>query len=127
MTLEECENLHLRLAALHEGSATVAVKVTFAQDSNKETFFTEAKEVLSDPGSVIGINYHPSSLIGSEFAGHFSPLAAYDEQSNRFLVMDVWPETPEMWVEGNDLWSTIDTKDWDSKLSRGWVTLTKEK
>lgn len=123
MTLEDCEYLNIRLAAYHEGQLQITVNVTFAQDSTKEEFLLQARTALSQRNCVICINFNPTSLIGKEFCGHFSPLAAYHEASRKFLILDVWEETPAMWVDEDDLWDTINTKDWDSKLSRGWMIL----
>lgn len=44
-----------------------------------------------------------------------------------FLVMDVWVVNENdgpMWVHMNDLWDAVNTRDSDSKISRGWGFVT---
>lgn len=123
MTLDDCENLNNRIAAFVEDEIKVNIKVMFAQDSDEAGFVADIKTALADAHSVMCINYQPSVLIGKEFSGHFSPVAAYHEDTRMVLILDVWPDTPEMWVPVDDLWLTVNTKDWDSKVSRGWMIL----
>jgi len=66
------------------------------------------------------VNYFMGTLGQGPF-GHISPIAAYHEDSDHFLLLDVWPETKEVWVEAQSLWDSMDTHDSDSKKNRGWV------
>ena len=60
--------------------------------------------------------------------GHHSPLAAYDKDSDRFLLLDVARyKYPSYWVETKDLWKAINTKDDTSKLMRGILVMTNDK
>jgi hypothetical protein len=62
-------------------------------------------------------------VIGQEKFGHISPLAAYDADSDRFLILDVSRyKYPPVWVETSALFAAMNTidKDNDSK-SRGFV------
>lgn len=55
--------------------------------------------------------------------GHFSPIAAYDERSDRFLVLDVARyKYPAFWVKTQDLWQAIHTQ--DGKRYRGFIIIT---
>eukprot|EP01089_Gocevia_fonbrunei_P022511 TRINITY_DN9134_c0_g1_i1.p1 TRINITY_DN9134_c0_g1~~TRINITY_DN9134_c0_g1_i1.p1 ORF type:complete len:219 (-),score=37.03 TRINITY_DN9134_c0_g1_i1:24-680(-) len=73
----------------------------------------------------IAINYLMSKL-GQNYGGHISPLVAYHGPTDRFLLMDVWPHTPEAWVATDDLWAAMDTIDEDSKMKRGFVLIEKK-
>ena len=47
--------------------------------------------------------------------GHISPLAAYCQNRDMVLLMDVWWETRPFWVKIQDLWESMDTIDSCSK------------
>jgi hypothetical protein len=56
--------------------------------------------------------------------GHFSPLAAYDEETDSFLVMDVARyKYPPFWVDAALLWQAMATTDTVSKRHRGYVVI----
>lgn len=76
---------------------------------------------MSDGTAVVLLNYHMSVVGHRPFGGHFSPLAAYHAGSNRWLVLDVWPDTPASWIGGDRLWASLIGTDAESGLSRGWV------
>ena len=53
-------------------------------------------------------------------AGHFSPIAAYDDGSDRFLILDVARyKYPPVWVKTEDLWNAINTVDTSAQKKRG--------
>jgi len=119
MTLGDASSFLINLSKVHN----FEVECTFAQDSDEKEFREMISSVMPK-GHAIILNYHPSTLIeDSEFSGHFSPIAAYNKKSDCVLVMDVWPTSPFMWVPITDLWHTINTKDYDSKKSRGWIVV----
>ncbi len=62
--------------------------------------------------------------ITQEGGGHFSPLAAYDAKSDRFLVLDTARyKYPPFWVKAQDLWAAMDTLDEDAKAKRGFLII----
>eukprot|EP01126_Amoeba_proteus_P000163 TRINITY_DN10062_c0_g1_i2.p1 TRINITY_DN10062_c0_g1~~TRINITY_DN10062_c0_g1_i2.p1 ORF type:complete len:140 (+),score=29.47 TRINITY_DN10062_c0_g1_i2:399-818(+) len=124
LTLDDCGSLNARIAAFMnlEMGRNFEVVVTFAQNSNKEEFSNRVVEALTND-ILVGINYQPSSLIGTQFSGHFSPLVAYHKGGNVFLILDVWETIDFMWVPLDDLWDSINSLDYDSKVSRGWWTI----
>ena len=69
----------------------------------------------------IAVNYHMTTAGQSPWGGHFSPLVAYHEETDSFLVMDTWPETEPFWISWPRL--LLATKHHDSKtnLERGFV------
>jgi hypothetical protein len=62
--------------------------------------------------------------ITQEGGGHFSPLAAYDSKSDRFLVLDTARyKYPPFWVQAQDLWTAMNTVDEDAKAKRGFLII----
>lgn len=56
--------------------------------------------------------------------GHFSPVAAYDAASDRFLILDVARyKYPPVWVKAADLWKAIDTLDSSGQKKRGLLLI----
>lgn len=57
--------------------------------------------------------------------GHFSPVAAYHEASDSFLIMDVSRyKYPPFWAPAEDLWQGMQMIDPGSGLSRGYIIVT---
>ena len=52
------------------------------------------------------------AAIGQEKGGHISPVAAYDADTDRFLILDVSRyKYPPIWVEAADLFAAMNTTD----------------
>ena len=67
------------------------------------------------------------SALGEERGGHFSPLGAYDEKEDRFLVLDVARyKYPPAWVRATDLFAAMNTPDSDNdNQTRGYVVISR--
>jgi hypothetical protein len=103
----------------------VKVNVYHAGDTSLEKFRSLAAENLKQPGNFILINYLRKE-IGQEKGGHISPLAAYNEQTDRFLILDVSRyKYPPVWVRAADLWKAMSTTDSESGKTRGFVFVSK--
>ena len=86
-----------------------------------DAFREAAASALDDPDRFVLVNYLRSA-IGQETGGHISPLAAYDADSDRFLILDVSRyKYPPVWVETAALYDAMNTIDSTSGLSRGYV------
>ena len=70
------------------GTYSVTADVRHAADSNLDEFRKLATETLNTPNRYVLVNYLRRT-IGQERGGHISPLAAYDADTDRFLVLDV--------------------------------------
>src|SRR5262249_54879780 len=58
-------------------------------------------------------------------SGHFSPLAAYNAQADRFLVMDVARyKYPPVWAKADALFNAMNTSDPVSSQSRGYLLIS---
>ncbi len=96
---------------------------------------------LTDPNSRVVINYLRGK-IRQAGAGHHSPLAAYDANTDRVLIMDTARYKNDstdgglkdgsgqpVWVTLDDLWSALNTEDQIDNITRvfrGFIVITKK-
>lgn len=103
----------------------VKVEVHHASDTSLAEFRKQVAENLKQKGNYVIVNYLRKE-IGQERGGHISPLAAYNEQTDRFLIMDVSRyKYPPVWVKTADLWKAMNTVDSVSQKTRGFVLVSK--
>ena len=77
---------------------------------------------LASGDDYVLVNYARRAL-GQEGGGHISPLGAYDERSDSFLVMDVNPNrAPWVWVGSDDLIAAMRT--FDTVENRGYLLVS---
>jgi glutathione-S-conjugate glycine hydrolase len=114
MTLDEIG----RLLALHP----VEAAVHHASDSSVEKFRAVAQDYLSQEDRFVIVNYLRKT-IGQEKGGHISPVAAYDAETDRFLILDVSRyKYPPVWVTAPELFAAMNTTDADNQnRTRGFV------
>ncbi len=85
---------------------------------------TAIKKNLAQTGNFVLANYSRKSL-GQPGTGHISPVAAYDEKSDSFLILDVNPYGgPWVWVEAKDFIAAMNTT--DSDYNRGFLLLSEK-
>jgi hypothetical protein len=83
------------------------------------------KNVLINDGQYVLANYL-RAILGQVGGGHWSVLAAYEEQSDRVLILDVAKyKYPPVWVSINMLRRAIATLDTASNQARGLVIVSK--
>ncbi|WP_414587188.1 phytochelatin synthase family protein [Scytonema sp. PCC 10023] len=103
----------------------VKVKVYHAADTSLEDFRKLVSENLKQPANFVLINFLRKE-IGQEKGGHISPIAAYNEKTDRFLIMDVARyKYPPVWVKTADLWKAMATVDSVSGKTRGFVFVSR--
>jgi Phytochelatin synthase len=104
------------------GSYSVTADVRHAADTSLDEFRKLATETLNTPNRYVIVNYLRRT-IGQERGGHISPIAAYDADTDRFLVLDVSRyKYPPVWVETDDLFAAMNTPDSDNaNRTRGFV------
>jgi hypothetical protein len=107
------------------GTYPVKADVRHAADSSLDEFRTSATEYLDAPDRHVVVNYLRDA-IGQERGGHFSPLAAYDADSDRFLLLDVSRyKYPPIWVAADALFAAMNTPDSDNdNKTRGFVLVS---
>ncbi len=116
-----------QFAALAEVHGVFA-QVHHADASSVEQFRRVASAAVARSGRHVVVNYARVEL-GQGKGGHISPLAAYDEQSDRFLILDVARyRYPPVWVSTADLFAAMDTPDaGNGGRRRGFVVVRPER
>ena len=116
MTLDQLGGI----LALHP----VTVEVHHAAPGGVDEFRKLASDYLSRENHFVIVNYSRKAL-GQEPGGHISPLAAYDEKADRFLILDVARyKHPPVWVTTSDLFDAMNTPDSDNAdKTRGYVLI----
>jgi hypothetical protein len=111
-----------KLLAVHP----VTIDVIHAADSSLDQFRSKARDALAQPGHFVIVNYLRNA-IGQEKFGHISPLAAYDAEVDRFLILDVARyKYPPVWVTAADLFNAMNTADSDNdNRTRGFVLVSR--
>ena len=80
---------------------------------------------LASGDDYVLVNYARKAL-GQRGGGHISPLGAYDERSDSFLIMDVNPNrAPWVWVGSDDLIAAMRT--FDTVENRGYLLVSEGK
>lgn len=102
----------------------VGVEVVHAGDTTLDQFRAKAREHLAAKGQFVIVNYLRMA-IGQEKFGHISPLAAYDADTDRFLILDVARyKYPPVWVSAKELYDAMNTTDADNaNRTRGFVLI----
>lgn len=100
------------------------VEVHHAGEASLDAFREAARSYLRHRGHFIIVNYLRKALGQSE-GGHISPLAAYDAQTDRFLILDVSRyKYPPVWVSAAALFSAMNTTDAANEgKTRGYVLI----
>jgi hypothetical protein len=97
-------------------------KTYYANELNERSFRKILKMALANQQFVI-VNFLRTGL-HEKGGGHHSPLAAYDERTDRFLLLDVARyKYPAIWVSTTDLWNAVYTL--DGQTYRGFVVIKK--
>jgi hypothetical protein len=104
------------------GAFGLKAEVHHASDSTAKEFRRLASEALDSGDRYVIVNYLRIA-IGQERFGHISPLAAYDADSDRFLILDVSSyKYPPVWVETSALFAAMNTTDRDNdNKTRGFI------
>ncbi len=98
------------------------VNVDKFSDDKLSEFRSLVKEVVNSPKDFLVLNYDHSykGLMG----GHFSPVAAYDEQSDSVLILDVaGHRNPWIWVNLSDIYHAMNTKNYAQTAYRGYLVV----
>ncbi len=100
----------------------VMAEAHYAEASSIDHFRTNAVDHLEEDGRHVLVNYSRSAL-GQDGGGHISPLAAYDADSDRFLIMDVSRyKAPPVWVSTEQLFAAMaEPVDEAATRTRGFV------
>jgi len=107
------------------GLHSVDVVVKHAAPGGVDEFRKAAAAYLATKDHFVLINYLRAAL-GQERGGHISPLGAYDEKADRFLILDVARyKYPPVWVTTADLFDAMNTIDpVNEGKTRGYVLVS---
>lgn len=111
------------LAGLFE-SYSVTATVHHGADLTLDEFRSHLANNLAEPDNFVVVNYL-GRAIAQGSGGHISPLAAYDEDTDQFLILDVSRHKyPPVWVSAEQLWQATNTLDLVSGKTRGVVLVS---
>lgn len=106
-------------------SYPVKAQVYHAGDLTVDEFRSLVVKNLQEPGNFVIVNYL-RKMIGEESGGHISPVAAYNKETDRFLILDVSRyKYPPVWVKAEELWRAMTTVDSASGKTRGFVLVSR--
>ncbi len=90
-----------------------------------DNFRNELKNILSDKDKFVIVNFIGKE-VGASTGGHISPLAAYDQNTDSVLILDVaGHKNPWYWVPLTHLYRAMHTK--DGRNYRGWLIVSDSK
>ena len=113
--------LHQLAEVLRSHGLQVVTRVV-DESARLEAVRRELAENLAAGDDFVLVNYARRAL-GQKGGGHISPLGAYDEQSDSFLIMDVNPNrAPWVWVAAEDLVEAMRT--FDTIENRGYLLVS---
>jgi hypothetical protein len=128
LPLETLRQIGMTLDQIGSFVATygVTAQVHHASDSSLDQFRKLAREYLSTSDRYVIVNYLRKA-IGQERGGHISPLAAYDADTDRFLLLDVARyKYPPVWISATELFNAMNTVDSDNEnRTRGFVLVSR--
>ncbi|HAN31697.1 MAG TPA: glutathione gamma-glutamylcysteinyltransferase [Myxococcales bacterium] len=111
------------LGALLQAHGATA-KVNHAGDSSVEQFRKAAAANLNRAGDLLLVNYLRKA-IHQRTGGHISPVAAYDADTDRVLILDSSSyKYPPVWVAVGDLFRAMNTVDKSANNTRGWIDVS---
>lgn len=110
-----------QLASLLRKHGAQVIKRVAGEDIGNEAIKNELIANMADPGDAVLVNYRRDAL-GQEGGGHISPLAAYNGEEDKFLILDVNPSrAPFAWVKAGALIDAMRT--FDTEEHRGYLLI----
>ncbi len=101
------------------------VRVVHVTPGAEDAFRKTLRDNFSDVSNVLLVNYDREK-VGEDGHGHISPLAAYDQQTDSVLLMDVAAyKYPPHWVPVGALYDAMATIDSASDVPRGYVEVSR--
>ena len=123
-SLIERQGLTLAELAGIIGSYSVDVEVLYGGEVTLAEFREAITTNLAEGDNFVVVNYLRRA-IGQETGGHISPIAAYDAETDQFLILDVSRyKYPPVWVGAEALWLATNTVDSVSDRTRGIVLVS---
>jgi len=124
----DCNGLALDQLATMLRQHGVAARVVHANETSVAALRRDLRAALAQEATYVITNYKGGALGLTETeGGHFSPLAAYDAKSDRFLILDVSRYVyPPYWVKTDALYAAMNTTDADNAgHRRGYILVSR--
>lgn len=123
LTLDQLEQFAANIDAGQ--GRRISAKAIHAADVSDDILRQRMRAALNVPDTRLIANFHRKPL-GQEGAGHFSPVAAYDAETDSFLILDVarYKYSP-VWAPYTELHEAMMMVDSDSGRSRGVLIITR--
>uniref|UniRef100_A0A914W261 glutathione gamma-glutamylcysteinyltransferase n=1 Tax=Plectus sambesii TaxID=2011161 RepID=A0A914W261_9BILA len=109
---------------------TVRTEQIYPENSTKGTMEKFRQDLIASATSedTVLVASYDRGVLGQTGVGHFSPIAAYDEGSDRALIMDVARfKYPPHWVELSLLHQAMQSVDVSTSAPRGYFVMTLRK
>jgi hypothetical protein len=91
-------------------SAGLQTQIAYADSLDLENFRARLKSNLGQPGDFVVVNYD-RRVLNQAGAGHISPIAAYDQSRDAFLVLDEAAyRYPFTWIPASLLYQAAHTR-----------------
>lgn len=89
-----------------------------------EDWLAALKQNQATPGNNLIINYPTEYVIDRQNkGGHFSPIAAYHEEKNLVLILEISPRKESYWIDAHEIWGAMNQVDPISEKVRGWIVV----
>lgn len=128
INIDKVNERGLPLPELYEFLQAFPVKVTVfnAVEYGDEALLNILIHALRDSNQVVLALYRREEVMQGDGGGHWSPVAAYDEKSDSFLVMDVarW-KYPPVWITSKAFIKSLKTTNVNG-VSRGFLIVEKK-
>lgn len=99
------------------------VELNYVENNDAKNFRKIVKEILSENQKFLITNFD-GKILGHKTNGHISPIAAYDEESDSLLVLDVALHKNQwFWVNLEEFYKSMNTKDGENY--RGFLIVKK--
>ena len=100
-----------------------------ADEGQQAELRDELHIALKDPNARVGLNYQMKVAGQAGGWGHISPLVAWNEEKDRYLVLDCWYAdwAGPCWITWDRLWASMNDPDTISKIPRGFIVITKNR
>lgn len=106
------------------GTFPVKVSKYEAQELSQEEVLRSIVSALENPNQVVLALYQRRE-VNQEGGGHWSPIAAYDSESDSFLILDVARfKYPPVWMNASKFINSMQTVNNNNK-SRGFIIIEK--
>jgi hypothetical protein len=107
------------------GQLDVEVETLHGDELDLGRFRSLTVDVLRSPKKRLAVDFD-RRVLGQKGSGHFSPVAAYHSEADRFLIMDVARyKLPPCWATARDLCAAIQTIDPVSEKARGLLVVSR--